>query len=233
MGKKEKIFPINTAGGKIQYLRHEQKLSRSELYDKVYQINKRDSSAGSESSKEKTVYNWEANKTELDYTTLCALCRALNCSSDYLLGLEECSNKSAQFIHNKTGLSEDSQKKLQEILKTPQDGKEMITILDKLIQNPAFSIFLIKDIKRCYSKFDNLKIIENSPIYKIAKQKHTIKEEIELKKSGDIVYDSFRQRLSDCHDSYDASLFRIQGDFGKLIDDLIQKYYCENNPYDM
>lgn len=32
--------------------------------------------------------------------------------------------------------------------------------------------------------------------------------------------------------SYDASLFRIQGDFGKLIDDLIQKCYYENNPYD-
>lgn len=232
MGKKEKIFPINTVGGKIQYLRHKQKLSRSELYDKVYQINKRDSSAGSESSKEKTVYNWEANKTELDYTTLCALCRTLNCSSDYLLGLEECSNKNAQFIHDKTGLSEDSQKRLQEIMKTPQDGKEMIKILDKLIRNPAFSIFLIKDINRCYSKFDNLKLAENSPIYKIAEQKHTIKEEIELKNSGDIVYDSFRQRLSDCHDSYDASLFRIQGDFGKLIDDLIQKYYHENNPYD-
>ena len=43
-----------------------------------------------------------------------------------------------------------------------------------------------------------------------------------------------RQQCSDTliRDSYDASLFRIQGDFGKLIDDLIQKCYYENNPYD-
>ena len=123
-------------------------------------------------------------------------------------------------------------KKMQEILKTPQDGKEMIAILDKLIQNPAFSIFLIKDINRCYSKFDNLKWTENSPLSKIIKQKHDIKKEIELKDSEDLLYDQYRRHMSDCHDSYDASLFRIQGDFGKLIDDLIQKCYYENNPYD-
>lgn len=82
------------------------------------------------------------------------------------------------------------------------------------------------------SKFDNLKWTENSPLSKNVKQKHDIKEEIELKDSGDFLYDQYRRRMSDCHDSYDASLFRIQGDFGKLIDDLIQKCYYENNPYD-
>lgn len=185
----------------------------------------------------KTIYNtlrkWHSPNGNPTLNILVRICDLLECDIDYLLGRIEESTHTIKFIGEKTGLSEDSQKRLQEIMKTPQDGKEMIKILDELIRNPAFSIFLIKDINRCYSKFDNLKLAENSPIYKIAKQKHTIKEEIELKNSGDIVYDSFRQRLSDCHDSYDASLFRIQGDFGKLIDDLIQKYYHENNPYDM
>ena len=185
----------------------------------------------------KTIYNtlrkWRSPNGNPTLNILVRICDLLECDIDYLLGRIEESTHTIKFIGEKTGLSEDSQNRLQEIMKTPQDGKEMIKILDKLIRNPAFSIFLIKDINRCYSKFDNLKLAENSPIYKIAKQKHTIKEEIELKNSGDIVYDSFRQRLSDCHDSYDASLFRIQGDFGKLIDDLIQKYYHENNPYDM
>lgn len=185
----------------------------------------------------KTIYNtlrkWRSPNGNPTLNILVRICDLLECDIDYLLGRIEESTHTIKFIGEKTGLSEDSQKRLQEIMKTPQDGKEMIKILDKLIRNPAFSIFLIKDINRCYSKFDNLKLAENSPIYKIVKQKHTIKEEIELKNSGDIVYDSFRQRLSDCHDSYDASLFRIQGDFGKLIDDLIQKYYHENNPYDM
>lgn len=185
----------------------------------------------------KTIYNtlrkWRSPNGNPTLNILVRICDLLECDIDYLLGRIEESTHTIKFIGEKTGLSEDSQKRLQEIMKTPQDGKEMIKILDKLIRNPAFSIFLIKDINRCYSKFDNLKLAENSLIYKIAKQKHTIKEEIELKNSGDIVYDSFRQHLSDCHDSYDASLFRIQGDFGKLIDDLIQKYYHENNPYDM
>ena len=208
MSKKEKFFPLNTVGGRIQKLRHEMNLSRPDLYNSVYK--NETSEFLSDSSKEKTVYNWESGKTELNYYTLCTLCKTLQCSSDYLLGLEECSNKNAQFIYHETGLSEDSQKKMQEILKTPQDGKEMIAILDKLIQNPAFSIFLIKDINRCYSKFDNLKWTENSPLSKIIKQKHDIKKEIELKDSEDLLYDQYRRHMSDCHDSYDASLFRIQ-----------------------
>lgn len=230
MSKKEKLFPLNTVGGRIQKLRHEMNLSRPDLYNSVYK--NETSEFLSDSSKEKTVYNWESGRTELNYSTLCTLCKILQCSSDYLLGLEECSNKNAQFIYHETGLSEDSQKKLQEIIKTPQDGKEMIAILDKLIQNPAFSIFLIKDINRCYSKFDDLKWAENSPLSKIIKREYSINEEIESKKSGVSLYNRYRQRMSDCHDSYDASLFRIQGDFGKLIDDLIQKCYYENNPYD-
>ena len=230
MSKKEKFFPLNTIGGRIQKLRHEMNLSRPDLYNSVYK--NETSEFLSDSSKEKTVYNWESGKTELNYATLCTLCKTLQCSSDYLLGLEECSNKNTQFIYHETGLSEDSQKKLQEILKTPQEGKEMIAILDKLIQNPAFSISLIKDINRCYRKFDDLKWTENSPAYRVVKQRHSIKEEIELKEAGVSLYDYYRRRMSDYHDSYDASLFRIQGDFGKRIDDLIQKCYYENNPYD-
>ena len=185
----------------------------------------------------KTIYNtlrkWRSPNGNPTLNILVRICDLLECDIDYLLGRIEESTHTIKFIEEKTGLSEDSQKRLQEIMKTPQDGKEMIKILDKLIRNPAFSIFLIKDINRCYSKFDNLKWAENSPLSKIVKQKYSIKEEIELKESGVSLYNQYRQHMSDCHDSYDASLFRIQGDFGKLIGDLIQKYYHENNPYDM
>ena len=135
----------------------------------------------------KTIYNtlrkWRSPNGNPTLNILVRICDLLECDIDYLLGRIEESTHTIKFIGEKTGLSEDSQKRLQEIMKTPQDGKEMIKILDELIRNPAFSIFLIKDINRCYSKFDNLKLAENSPIYKIAKQKHTIKEEIELKNS--------------------------------------------------
>lgn len=238
MGKKEKIFPINTVGGKIQHLRHEQKLSRSELYDKVYQINKRDSSAGSESSKEKTVYNWEANKTELDYTTLCALCRTLNCSSDYLLGLEECSNKSAQFIHNKTGLSEHSQKRLHEIKLDPKYGKIRLFILNTLIENIIFSLSLTKDINNCYINYDNLQEKKESleHLERIAKLSYEkahgdITKELNIIQSHpeNFLISSWKQQVANARDSYDASLFRIQGKFGDIISDLIQTSYKQNS----
>ena len=87
MSKKEKFFPLNTVGGRIQKLRHEMNLSRPDLYNSVYK--NETSEFLSDSSKEKTVYNWESGRTELNYSTLCALCKTLQCSSDYLLGLEE------------------------------------------------------------------------------------------------------------------------------------------------
>lgn len=68
MSKKEKIFPINTVGGRIQKMRHEMNLSRCELYDSVYK--NETSELLNSSSKEKTVYNWESGKTELNYATL-------------------------------------------------------------------------------------------------------------------------------------------------------------------
>ncbi len=114
MGKKEKIFPVSTVGGRIQKRRHELKLSRSELYDKVFT----EGNAGSDNSKDKTVLNWESNKTELNYVTVTAMCFALKCSADYLLGLDECTNKSVQFIHQYTGLSEETEK-------VSQSAKEM------------------------------------------------------------------------------------------------------------
>lgn len=104
MSKKEKIFPLNTIGGRIQKKRHDLELSRRDLYNMVYQD--RTDETVSDSSKEKTVYNWESGTTELSYATLCSLCKTLNCSSDYLLGLDECSSKNAQFVYNATGLSE-------------------------------------------------------------------------------------------------------------------------------
>lgn len=106
MPKQEKDFPLSTVGGRIQHRRHVLNLSRSELYDKVYTSD--NGKAGSDSSKEKTVYNWEAEKTQLDYENIKNMCKVLGCSSDYLFGLDECTSKNNQFIHDKTGLSEES-----------------------------------------------------------------------------------------------------------------------------
>ncbi len=108
MSKKEALLPESTVGGRIQKLRHQKKLSRSEFYDRIFPYGE----AGSDASKEKTVRSWESGKYELNYESMTKVCRILNCSSDYLLGLDECTNKTNQFIHDQTGLSEDAIKTL-------------------------------------------------------------------------------------------------------------------------
>lgn len=101
MSKKEIIFPYNTMGGKIQKLRKQNGLSRNQLYDLVF-----GDTATSDDGKIRTVRNWESGETEPDFEGVCVMCKVLGCSSDYLLGLNECTTKNTQFIHEETGLSE-------------------------------------------------------------------------------------------------------------------------------
>ncbi len=104
MSKTEKMFPLNTLGGRIQNRRiNILKKTRPEFYDLV-----RPGEKIGNDSKSRTIKNWESGDTIPDIDTIKKICTILNCSSDYLLGLEECTSRDNQFIHDKTGLSEKS-----------------------------------------------------------------------------------------------------------------------------
>ena len=227
MSKKEKIFPLNTIGGRIQKKRHDLELSRRDLYNMVYQD--RTDETVSDSSKEKTVYNWESGTTELSYATLCSLCKTLNCSSDYLLGLDECSSKNAQFVYNATGLSEASKKILHEIIQTPYLGKLRLEIINHLIEDPTFSLALIDSINKCYEKYTRFK--QGSIMYTEEKKEidkltqNNILEELRLKEAGKLPCKITREQLLERQDSYDASLMNVQRRFNDIIIDLIKEYY--------
>lgn len=124
MSKKEKIFPLNTIGGRIQHRRiNRLKISRSEFYDML-----RPGENISSESKSRTVKNWESGSNIPDVDTLIKICSILDCSSDYLLGLDNCSSKNIQFINEETGLSEKNIVELQLAKYTP----EIINSLNKM-----------------------------------------------------------------------------------------------------
>ncbi len=129
MSKKEKIFPLNTFGGRMQDLRKNRlKISRPEFYDLIYP----NGNVANE-SKSRTVKNWESEYCEPDLKTIEKICIVLKCSSDYLLGLDNCTTKDTQFIHDETGLSETAINKLQEI--------KMYN--DAILNNPALPFISI------------------------------------------------------------------------------------------
>lgn len=102
MGKTERMFPLNTMGGRIQNRRiNVLKKTRPEFYDLV-----RPGEKIGNDSKSRTIKNWESGETIPDIDTIKKICNILDCSSDYLLGLDECTSKDTQFIQDKTGLSE-------------------------------------------------------------------------------------------------------------------------------
>lgn len=226
MGKKEKVFPISTIGGRIQNRRHELKMSRSDLYDCVYSGGK----AGSDNSKDRTVLNWESNKTELNYDTLPAMCHALNCSADYLLGLDECVNKTTQFIHEYTGLSEKSVEALHHDT-TYLYGKEDITVIDYFLRNSSFNLHLIREIKACYNaymQYMNESKMLNQQEKEIDKLTNgDIHAEIMLIGSGKYKRTINRKKITETKNLLDAKKFTIVTAFNEIIEDFIKERYNE------
>lgn len=85
------------------------------------------------------------------------LCKLLNCDIDYLLGNMECETHDKQFIHDKTGLSEDAINKLLELYNNAGsrieiwDADSCLDIINKLLASEDFMrlIQLISDADSC------------------------------------------------------------------------------------
>ncbi len=130
MSKKEKVFPLNTFGGRIQDLRKNKfEISRPEFYDLIYP----NGNVANE-SKSRTVKNWESGDCEPDLKTIKKICVALKCSSDYLFGLDSCTTKDKQFIHDYTGLSEETIEQINIL----NNIKEITDTLDDVFRQGLF-----------------------------------------------------------------------------------------------
>ncbi len=128
MSKKEKIFPLNTFGGRMQDLRKNRlNISRPEFYDLIFP----NGNVATE-SKSRTVKNWESGDCEPDLKTIEKICIVFKCSSDYLLGLDNCTTKDTQFIHDKTGLSEKVIQIIQK-MKRSSFGRRLLASLEILV----------------------------------------------------------------------------------------------------
>lgn len=143
MSKKERLFPLNAFGGRMQDLRKNRlNISRPEFYDLIFP----NGNVATE-SKSRTVKNWESGDCEPDLKTIKKICIVLKCSSDYLLGLDNCTTKDTQFIHEYTGLSEVTIDKLNGRI----PFKWVSSILDKLISMNTFEyvLFHISEYINC------------------------------------------------------------------------------------
>jgi len=206
MPKQEKSFPLSTVGGRIQERRHALRISRSELYDKVYQSGK--SCAGSDSSKEKTVYNWESEKTQLDYETIRKMCEVLDCSSDYLLGLDECKSKNNQFIHDKTGLSEEAINRIV----TPRGN----LFLDTLITSEEFyKIDMLFDaIHRDYHLAESCA----KEMRKLELEYATYQDNSIEKQEINIMYDKYQDNVNRAEERIASGMYRISLFWGNALE---------------
>lgn len=102
--KKERVFPIDTTGGRIQKLRIEYGYSREQLHDKILP----ELSSITKDGKYKKILNWESNQNKPDYEILCCICDLFKCDSDYLLCRQDTPSKFYSHFAEETGLSYDA-----------------------------------------------------------------------------------------------------------------------------
>lgn len=110
-------------------------ISRPEFYDLIFP----NGNVATE-SKSRTVKNWESGDCEPDIKTIEKICTVLKCSSDYLLGIDNCTTKDTQFIHDKTGLSAEA---IEQLIKWNEKTKLPD---NKFYRN---SILFISDLLEC------------------------------------------------------------------------------------
>lgn len=110
-------------------------ISRPEFYDLIFP-----SGNVATESKSRTVKNWESGDCEPDIKTIEKICTVLKCSSDYLLGIDNCTTKDTQFIHDKTGLSAEA---IEQLIKWNEKTKLPD---NKFYRN---SILFISDLLEC------------------------------------------------------------------------------------
>ena len=133
MAREERIFPIETMGGRLQSLR------KSKGYDRVvFHALVCPDVPLEKDSRQKTVHNWESGKTSPDYDTLKKMCRILDCDTDYLLCMQESPRKETADISSATGLSE----KAADYLRTLKNEPYKTEILNGLILSEHFSAMM-------------------------------------------------------------------------------------------
>lgn len=224
MSKTEKVFPLNTFGGRIQDLRKNRlKISRPEFYDLIYP----DGNVANE-SKSRTVKNWESGDCEPDLKTITQICIVLRCSSDYLLGLDSCTTKNAQFIHDYTGLSEDALNTLRFIKKLNM-GKIFLYILSRLIENRDFSCNLMSEINSCFEKYysydNNQKLLDSLD----AESGDDIIKYYELINSDKYQNIPSRKQIEELRDAKDSKIYRTHVHFLKILDSFLSNRIKELN----
>lgn len=215
MSKTEKVFPLNTFGGRIQHRRKEiLKMSRPEFYDLIYP----NENIATE-SKSRTVKNWESGKNEPDIRNLKKICSALKCSSDYLLGLDECTDKSTQFIHECTGLSEIAVKRLHEFT-TYHQGEIRLAVIDFFLQDIHFAYSLTDMVNDYFGKYYRYKT--NEKIFFQEDEEQRRLEFIEF-----LTYTSTvsRKKLKEYEDVKDAAHFNVQKEFDNILENLMKHLY--------
>ena len=118
--KSEKLFH-SVFGKRLTERRIEKGLSVIDLFALMRNLSTADS-AQLTASDCKTIYNWQQGKSTPDLEDFGKLCTILDCSADYLLGIDKCSNKDNQYISDTTGLSENSIERLKYCLKRANDS---------------------------------------------------------------------------------------------------------------
>ena len=148
---------------------------------------------------------------------------------------EECKNLDAQFIHDQTGLSEESIETLK-ALNSYTEGSARLDLLNWLLNDPRFTYQLfdhvIKYCDRLLRFAESRKIYRNEQFLSSKLSKGDIGKEIQLKENGTISSTITQKDLATLADLKDVSHLQAQRAFDNVLDSLVFNH-CKKNGCDL
>ena len=180
------------------------------------------------------ILNWIQGKNyPKSIKDILSLCNALECDLDYFFTDMECPTHDIQFIHDYIGISKEAINELHRLTTFPAGGSRL-AIIDYLLCNTDFSTVLTEKIIDYYKKYNRFesgkkKYFEEGKILKDLVGDNILKQ-IELQASGKFTPTIDRHKLADLDSSKEASRFRIQKSFDKILDGIDECLYKKNNP---
>lgn len=180
------------------------------------------------------IENGKEKKFRLDILLSC--CTLFNCDLGYLMGeFEECKNLDAQFIHDQTGLSEESIETLK-ALNSYTEGSARLDLLNWLLNDPRFTYQLLDHVitycDRLLRFAESRKIYRNEQFLSSKLSKGDIGKEIQLKESGTISSTITQKDLATLADLKDVSYLQAQRAFDNVLDSLVFNH-CKKNGCDL
>lgn len=175
----------------------------------------------------KTIRCWESGKRLPDMDTLARMCDIFDCDFGYLTGDFPTKRRETSEAAEVTGLSTTAIERLESYTHyDTMTGKLRLKVLDLLLCNTDFSVWMLSWISAYFDKYAAYRSVDKKLALERQKQSEATTPEDKKRLSTEVR--KLQKQLTSARDSAEVTLWRIERDFTKIVEDIVQEQYKRN-----